>query len=265
MSGAGAGIPETGRAASSWWTDAVTAPPNDPVLSQEVAPGIEVLRLNRPHKRNALDSPSLAALLRELERAAADPQLRVLVLSTTDPVAFCAGADVSEPLDSAGGVARMEAFTRLYAQLDAFPVPVVTVCVGNCVGAGAEIAAASDLRVGGDNLKLAWAGARLGVPVGPARLAPLVGVSRAKDLVLTGRVLGMDEAAALGFVHRTASAAQAEAAALELADEVAAQSPSGVRAIKQMFRELDDSARRVAHENELLLEFQRTGTGLPRS
>ena len=78
----------------------------------------------------------------------------------------------------------------VYAAFDAVPAPSVAVCVGNVVGAGAEIAAGCDLRVGGDNLKLVWAGARLGAPVGPARLVPLVGLSRAKDLVLTGRVVG---------------------------------------------------------------------------
>jgi enoyl-CoA hydratase/carnithine racemase len=132
------------------------------------------------------------------------------------------------------------------------------------VGAGAEIAAGCDLRVGGDNLRLAWAGARLGVPVGPARLAPLIGVSVAKDLVYTGRAVGMDEAATIGFLNRIASEADAEAVALELAAGIAQQSASGVRVLKQMFRDLDDSARRVEHENALLMEFQRTGAGLPR-
>jgi enoyl-CoA hydratase/carnithine racemase len=223
-----------------------------------------VIRLNRPDKRNALDTATLTELIAALDRLAADDALRALVLSTTSTRALCAGADVTEALDAAGGVARMAAFTRLYAHLDAFPVPTIAVCVGNCVGAGAEIAAGSDLRVGGDNLRLAWAGARLGVPVGPARLAPLIGVSRAKDLVLTGRVVGMDEAAAIGFLNRTAAAADAEAVALELATAIVAQSAPGVRVLKQMFRDLDDSARRVEHENALLLEFQRTGAGLPR-
>ncbi len=80
----------------------------------------------------------------------------------------------------------MERFAALYAAVEAFPLPTVAVCVGNCVGAGAELAAGCDLRVGGDNMKLAWAGARLGVPVGPARLVPLVGLSRAKEWILTG-------------------------------------------------------------------------------
>ena len=237
---------------------------SDPVLTDYPAPGVAILRLNRPDKRNALDSASLARLLGELERLAADDELRALVVSTTNTRALCAGADVSEALDHAGGVARMDAFTRLYSHIEAFPVPTIAVCVGNCVGAGAEIAAGCDLRVGGDNLRLAWAGARLGVPVGPARLAPLVGLSVAKDLVYTGRVLGMDEAAAIGFLNRTADESEAEVVALELATAISAQSATGVRVLKTMFRDLDESARRVEHENALLMEFQREGTGLPK-
>ncbi len=186
------------------------------------------------------------------------------MLSTTSTRAFCAGADVGEELDREGGVARMEAFAALYAALDAFPAPVVCVCVGNCVGAGAELVAGSDLRVGGDNLKLAWAGSRLGVPVGPARLAPLIGVARAKDLVFTGRVVGMEEALALGLLTRTAPAALAEAAAVELAAQIAAHPPEGLRRLKAMFRDLDGTPARVAHENDLLVAFQREGAGLPQ-
>src|SRR5688572_16278072 len=117
-----------------------------------------------------MDTVLLAALLDALDELATDPDLRAVVFSTTSERALCAGADVSEDLDAAGGVARMEQFTRMYAAVAAFPLPTVAVCVGNVVGAGAELAAGCDLRVGGDNLKLAWAGAKLGVPVGPARL-----------------------------------------------------------------------------------------------
>ena len=208
-----------------------------PVLLERIDAGIAVLRLNRPDKRNALDSASLAMLNDEVQALAADESLRVLVVSTTDTIALCAGADVGEPLDAAGGVARMAAFTRMYSLLESFPTVTIAVCVGNCVGAGAELVAGVDLRVGGDNLKLAWAGARLGVPVGPARLTPLIGLARAKDLVFTGRTLGMDEAAALGILQRTAPTDQAEAVALELAAAVARQSPGGIRVLKQMFRE----------------------------
>jgi enoyl-CoA hydratase/carnithine racemase len=233
------------------------------VLLERLGAGIDIVRLDRPDKRNALDSATLDEFVSVLDQVAADPALRVLVISTTNVRAFCAGADVSEQLDRDGGVARMAAFCRVYRAVEAFPVPTIAVCVGNCVGAGAEIVAGCDLRVGGDNLKLAWAGARLGVPVGPARLAPLIGVSRAKDLVFTGRVLGMAEADALGLLHRATSADNAEAVALEVAAAIAAQSPTGVRVLKQMFRELDSTSDRVAYENELLMDFQELGGGLP--
>jgi enoyl-CoA hydratase/carnithine racemase len=235
-----------------------------PLLLERCDDGIAVVRLNRPDKRNALDSTTLAAFNELLDELAEDDALRALVLSTTDSTALCAGADVGEALDHDAGVARMAAFTRMYAAIDACPVPVIAVCVGNCVGAGAELVAGADLRVGGDNLKLAWAGARLGVPVGPARLTPLIGLSRAKDLVYTGRVVGMAEAQALGLLHRTAAAAEAEAVAIELAREIAAQSPDGIRVLKQMFRDLERSGERIAYENERLLHFQQHGAGLPR-
>jgi enoyl-CoA hydratase/carnithine racemase len=92
-----------------------------------------------------------------------------------------------------------------------------------------------------------------------------VGLSRAKDLVLTGRVVGMEEADRIGLLHRTAPAAQAEAVALELATQIAEARPDGLRRLKEMFRELGGEADRVAYENDLLMDFQRTGAGLPRA
>ena len=235
-----------------------------PLEHERVDAHIAVLRLARPAVRNAMNSALLAALGVELARLAADPELRVLVVSTTDVQALCAGADVSEPLTAEGGVARMEAFGRFYAAIEAFPVPTIAVAVGNCVGAGAELVAGVDLRVGGDNLKLAWAGARLGVPVGPARLVPLVGESVARGLILTGRVVGMEEASALGLLHATAPAEEAEARALELARDVAAKPREGLVALKLLFRTGSGSAARVAAENAALEAFQREGGGLPQ-
>jgi enoyl-CoA hydratase/carnithine racemase len=226
--------------------------------------GIEILRLDRPEVRNALDSATLAELEAALAELSADDALRVLVLSTTNERALSAGADVAEELDRNAATARMEAFTRVYAAVEAFPAPTICVCVGNVVGAGAELAAGCDLRVGGDNLKLAWAGARLGVPVGPARLTPLVGLAAAKDLVLTGRTLGMEDARALGLLARTAPAALAESAALDLARSLAANPPEGMRRLKAMFREVTGAAGHVARENAVLVEWQRSGGGLPR-
>lgn len=226
--------------------------------------GIALLRLDRPERRNALNTELLCELVDALERLSIDDSVRVLVFSTTSERALCSGVDITEELDHAGGVARMKYFSRFLAALEAFPLPTIAVCVGNCVGGGAELVAGCDLRIAGDNLKLAWAGARLGVPVGPARLTPLVGVARAKELIFTGRTIGAEEAAAIGLVHDTVPAKFAEGAALRLAAHVAAHAPEGVRILKAAFRELDGAQGRVAHENELLEVFQRKGKGLPQ-
>ncbi|MEJ7785847.1 MAG: enoyl-CoA hydratase/isomerase family protein, partial [Solirubrobacteraceae bacterium] len=179
-------------------------------LERERRDAVEIVRLARPDVRNAMNTALLEELVAVLEELAGDSTLRALVLSSTSERALSAGADVGEELDAAGGVVRMQLFCEVYTALEAFPAPTVAVCVGNCVGAGAELAAGCDLRVAGDNLKLAWAGGRLGVPVGPARLVPLVGLSRAKELILTGRVVGAEEAERIGLAHRVAPSADAE-------------------------------------------------------
>lgn len=233
---------------------------------ERLDPGIEVLRLDRPERRNALNSSTLAELVAVLGDLARDEDLRVLVLSSTSERAFCAGADVSEALDAEGGAARMRLFASLYAALEAFGAPTICACAGDVVGAGAEIAAGADLRVGSQNLRLAWAGARLGVPVGPARLAGLVGLSRARDLLLTGRVVGMEEAFALGFLNRTVPAAStAESVAVDLARQVAGNDVQGVRRLKRMLADFEGLAprARVAAENEILVSWQDAGPGLP--
>lgn len=234
------------------------------ILLERPRDGLAVLRIDRPARRNALDSPTLARFVAALRELAADPELRVLVLSTTNPRAFCAGADTGEALTREGGIERMRAFGELYAALEAIPVPAICVCVGNTLGAGAELAAGCDLRVGGDNLLIGWVGARLGVPVGPARLAPLVGAARAKELIFTGRRLDCAGADALGLLTRIAPAPEAEAVALGLALEVAANPPDGLRRLKALFRELGDDPGRVARENAVLDDWQAHGSGLPQ-
>ena len=235
------------------------------ILLERRQDGVAVIRIDRPDRRNALDSPAIAAFVAALRDLTADPELRALVLSTTSPRAFCAGADTAEALSREAGVARMEGFAALYAAVEAVPVPVVCVCVGNTLGAGAELAAGADLRVGGDNLQIGWVGARLGVPVGPARLVGLVGVARAKELIFTGRRLDAEAALALGLVGSVVPAGEAEGAALALAAEIASHPPDGTRRLKALFRELGGDAARVARENEVLVDWQREGAGLPQA
>ena len=226
--------------------------------------GVALLRLEREKARNAINTEMLEEVLVHLSAAKEDETVHVLVISSNDHLGLSAGADVREELDAEARVHRMELFARLYDELTSFPKPTVAACHGSVVGAGAEIAVACDLRVGGSNLRMRFPGAELGVPVGPARLAPLVGEALAKDLIFTSRVLGAAEAERVGFVRSVHPAEGAEAAALALAEELATRPVAGLRRMKRLFLELGDGPARVEHENEELVDFQRHGTGLPR-
>jgi enoyl-CoA hydratase len=225
--------------------------------------GVALLRLERAEARNAMNTPMLEEMLAHLAAAREDEAVRVLVLSSNDHLGLSAGADVREELDDEGGVRRMELFAQLYDELTAFPKPTVAVCHGACVGAGAEVAVACDLRVAGGNLRLKFPGAELGVPVGPARLVTLCGLSTAKYLLLTSRNVGADEALRMGLVHRVAPAARVEDAALELATEVAGHPPEAVARIKEMLLKWDGVVERTADEGRGQVEWQRSGPGLP--
>ena len=225
--------------------------------------GVALLRLDRPEARNAINTQMLEEVLGHLAAARDDERVLVLVLSSTDHMGLSAGADLREQLDAEGRVRRMELFARLYDDLTAFPKPTVAACHGSCVGGGAEIAVACDLRVGGANLRLRFPGAALGVPVGPARLVSLCGLSVAKYLLLTAKDVGADDALRWGLVHRVAPAAATEEQALKLAAAIAEHPPEAVARLKRMLHDWDGVEVRSRAEGEGQVEWQRSGPGLP--
>jgi enoyl-CoA hydratase/carnithine racemase len=225
--------------------------------------GIALLRLDRPKVRNAMNTQMLEEMLEHLASAREDDSVRVLVLSSTDHMGLSAGADVREELDADARVHRMELFAKLYDDLTGFPKPTVAACHGSCVGGGAEVAVACDLRVGGSNLRLRFPGGALGVPVGPARLVTLCGLSVAKYLLLTGKEVSADLALRWGLVHRVAPASSTEEAALELAATVAQNPPEATATLKRMLHEWDDVEGRSRVEGQGQVEWQRSGPGLP--
>ena len=233
------------------------------LTSYSVEDGVAVLRLERPEARNAINTAMLSELLEHIAAAREDAEARVLVISSNDHMGLSAGADVREELDEEGRVHRMELFARLYDDLTGFPKPTIAACHGACVGGGAEIAVACDLRVGGSNMRLRFPGGTLGVPVGPARLATLCGLSVAKYLLLTGKDVGADLALRWGLVHKVAPAAATEEAAIQLALQVAANPPDAVATLKRMLHDWDGVEERSRAEGVGQVEWQRSGPGLP--
>ncbi len=229
------------------------------------AAGVALLRLERERARNAINTPMLEEMLGHVAAALEDEAVRVLVISSNDHLGLSAGADVREELaDDEARVRRMQLFADLYDAIVSFPKPTVAACHGSVVGGGAEVAVACDLRVAGGNLRLKFPGAELGVPVGPARLVTLCGLSTAKYLLLTSRNVSADEALRMGLVHRVAPAARTEEAAIELATEVASHPPEAVARIKRMLLDWDGVVERSAEEGRGQVEWQRSGPGLPQ-
>ena len=157
----------------------------------------------------------------------------------------------------------MQMFADLYDEITGFPKPTVAACHGACVGGGAEIAVACDLRIGGSNLRLRFPGAALGVPVGPARLVTLCGLSIAKYLLLTSKEVDVDMAYRWGLVHKVVPAPRTEEASLKLATDVAAHPPEAVARLKRMLHDWDDVEGRSRVEGEGQVEWARSGPGLP--
>jgi enoyl-CoA hydratase/carnithine racemase len=201
--------------------------------------GFRWLRLNRPDRRNALD----LALARDLKDALTDDPVRPLLLSSTDPAVFCAGADLTIPDAERAAVSGL-----VYETCDvilARPGPVIAVLTGPAVGGGAQFAAAADLRVAGPGARLRWVGPPgAGLVVGAGLLPPLAGRAVAMDLILTGRWLEAAEAHALGLVRLCD---EPETLAASIAAGLAAE-PDRVRQVKRVLA-LEDGDRLAAESS----------------
>jgi len=169
-----------------------------PHLTVETSPaGYRWLRLARPERRNALDVSLLRAVTDAL---AADPGVPV-VLGSADPRVFCAGADLT--VSEAERAAVSDLVYDCCETIVTRPGPVIAVLTGPAVGGGAQLAAASDLRIAGPAARLRWTGPPgVDLAVGAWLLPDLVGRGPAMDLVLTGRWVEAAEALALGLVNR---------------------------------------------------------------
>ena len=185
-----------------------------PHLAIETSPaGFRCVRLSRPERRNALDVSLLRAVTDAL---AAEPGVPVL-LASADPRVFCAGADLT--ITAAERAAVSDLVYDCCETIITRPGPVIAVLTGPAVGGGAQLAAASDLRIAGPGARLRWTGPPgLDLAVGAWLLPDLVGRGLALDLVLTGRWLEAAEALSSGLVSQIcaepAVAAEQVAAAL---------------------------------------------------
>jgi enoyl-CoA hydratase len=196
------------------------------VIRFEAHDGVGVVTIDRPERRNALNGE----LCSQLGDVLVDNSDQLAVVITGAGTAFCAGADLVTRFEGAEGEAVVDTFRPSFEEaLDAiagYRAPVIAAVNGPAIGAGMQLAVACDLRVAGPGARFSIPGGKLGVHLSPKniwRLALLVGQGAARDFLLAGRSVDVDEAVRLRVVERVSDDALRDAVAV--AGEIAASAP----------------------------------------
>lgn len=202
----------------------------------EVAEGVGTVRLDRP-PMNALDIAVQDRLKELAEEATRRDDVRAVVLYGGEKV-FAAGADIKEmrEMDHAAMVVRSRALQESFTAIARIPKPVVAAVTGYALGGGCELALCADYRIAGENAKLGQPEILLGLIPGAGgtqRLSRLIGPSRAKDLIFTGRMVRADEALSLGLVDRVVPAEDVYTEAHAWAAKLAQGPALALRAAKE--------------------------------
>ncbi|MEU9132562.1 enoyl-CoA hydratase/isomerase family protein [Kitasatospora sp. NPDC048540] len=207
-------------------------------LRAEVDGAVATLVLDRPERRNAVTLAMWRAIPQVLDRLAAYPGVRALLL-TGAAGTFSAGADITELASVYGDPDRADAYhaDNVAAEdaLAAFPHPTIAVVHGACVGGGCQLAVACDLRLAAEDARFGITPAKLGVvyPAGPTvRLARLVGPARAKYLLFSGELVPAARAERYGLVEEVHPAAELDSRAREFAALLSRRSPQTIGAVK---------------------------------
>jgi len=225
------------------------------VLTEDRGP-VRHIVMNRPEKRNAMNGELVEALGEVLLAAARDEAVKCVVLRGEGKV-FSAGMDVAALAGLGGGAERLHEFRAAcmvgWMACEEMRKPTIAQIHGACLGGAMELALACDLRVVASDAKLGLVETKLGlIPDlgGSSRLPAVVGVGRAKELIMTSRLIDGTEAERIGLANRVAPAEQLDGVCGVLVDELLACSPVAVALAKRVI----DAAARPALAASLELE-----------
>jgi enoyl-CoA hydratase/carnithine racemase len=215
------------------------------VITEDRGPVRHVV-MNRPEKRNAMNQELLRALSGALRAAADDASVQCVVLRGEGPV-FSAGVDLAELASFSGQPEVLRPFRTVFLECanvcETMAKPVVCAIHRTCVGGALEVALGCDLRVASGDAQLGLPEVRFGIIPdvgGSTRLPAVVGLGRAKELIMTARLIGAEEAQRIGLVNRVVAPEQLQAATDELVEELLANAPIAVGRAKRV---IDASAR----------------------
>jgi methylglutaconyl-CoA hydratase len=224
------------------------------VLAEDQSVGqrvVRILSLNRPHKRNALNTELIRALVNSIRNAELYPDVSAIIL-TGAGVGFCAGGDVKEFAESVDARSAMAERASLLVELLTLardvPIPIICCAFGASLGAGAALALAADVVIASDNLALGFPEIKDGV-VPAAVMGTVIDklpASLALELFTTGRLLGAHEARQLGLVRNVVPQDDLMAAGAALARQWTALDPDTVRATKRLHGQMRSMTREKA-------------------
>lgn len=243
---------------------------SEPAVRYEVREQVAEITLNRPENRNSMTPDVLRGLCESVDRVRSDSEVRCVII-TGRGRSFCAGADFkSQGAQDAGGPSYQAPHERSYSIYAPFlsvldiEVPTIAAMQGHAIGGGLGLALVCDLRVANREARYGANFVRLGLHPGMATtyiLPRLLGVPKATELLLTGRLFDGAQAAEYGLAHYAVSGEQVLTKAWELAGEIAAAAPLAVRWTKRsIYRGLDwdprGAARHEAHEQSRTIETE---------
>ena len=202
---------------------------------------VAYVTVNNPERRNVLGIAGKKALAQAFKQLAKDKLLRVAVLSGAGDKSFIAGADLAEMKGlSPKGARKEHTWThRACKSIRALPVPVIARINGYCFGAGMELAAACDMRIGVTTAKFGMPEVRFGIPSGmEACLLPqLIGWGKTRELVYTGDHIDAAEAYRCGFLEKLIEPARLDAGVERWLSSVLAAGPRAIRLQKKLVRD----------------------------
>jgi len=245
----------------------------DPILLSQSAGPIARLTLNDPGRANALSGAMMAALVEALTELGADPAVRVIVLGAAGRI-FCAGHDLAELRASEDAAVHAALFARcsdLMLAIAACPKPIIARVQGAAVAAGCQLVASCDLGYAADTARFAVSGIDLGLfcSTPGVALSRAVGRKQALEMLLTGRFVSAQEAAAMGLINRAVAAAELDAAVDQAARAIAAKAPDAMALGKAVFHRqielgLDDAYDAASAAMVENLGFESAKAGIDR-
>ncbi len=211
-------------------------------IELQIEGGIATLTLNRPKALNALNLAMVRELQQAVHQVRDDPTVRVVVITGAGDKAFAAGADITEfkgmsPVDAWVFTKQMQ---RVYLELEQLPKPVIAAVNGYALGGGCELMMACDIAYASDRAKIGQPEITLGIIPGAGgtqRLPRLIGKQRAKELVMTGDMIGAQEAWNLGLLNKVVPADQLIAEVRKLAEKLASKGAVALKAAKEAIEE----------------------------